>query len=58
MNLQLHLLYRIAMVALLCLLVIASYSLYKATGRRTNDKADGRGTGQATGVQLMLIEAA
>lgn len=30
MNLQLHLLSRIAMVALLCLLVIASYSLYQS----------------------------
>ncbi len=58
MNLQLHLLYRIAMVALLCLLVIASYSLYQShrqAEQTTKQMADG--LGKQLESQLMLTEA-
>ncbi|MFZ2404093.1 MAG: histidine kinase [Methylobacter sp.] len=58
MNLQLHLLYRIAMVALLCLLVIASYALYQShrqAEQTTKQIADG--LGKQLESQLMLIEA-
>ncbi len=58
MNLQLHLLYRIAMVALLCLLVIASYALYQShrqAEQTTKQMADG--LGKQLESQLMLIEA-
>lgn len=58
MNLQLHLLYRITMVALLCLLAIASYSLYQS--HRQAEQATTRmteGLGKQLESQLMLIEA-
>ncbi|MDP1771646.1 MAG: histidine kinase [Methylobacter sp.] len=58
MNLQLHLLSRIAMVALLCLLVIASYSLYQShrqAEQTTKQMADG--LGKQLESQLSLIEA-
>jgi len=58
MNLQLHLLYRIVMVALLCLLVIAFYSLYQShrqAEQATEQMADG--LGKQLESQLMLIEA-
>lgn len=58
MNLQLHLLYRIAMVALLCLLVTASYSLYQShrqSEQTTMQMAEG--LGKQLESQLMLIEA-
>ncbi|MCK9636565.1 MAG: histidine kinase [Methylobacter tundripaludum] len=58
MNLQLHLLYRIAMVALLCLLVIASYSLYQSHRQAEQaTKQMAEGLGRQLESQLMLIEA-
>lgn len=58
MNLQLHLLYRIAMVALLCLLVIASYSLYQSHRQaEQTTKQIAEGLGKQLESQLLLIEA-
>jgi signal transduction histidine kinase len=58
MNLQLHLLSRIAMVALLCLLVIASYSLYQSHRQaEQTTKQMAEGLGKQLESQLMLIEA-
>jgi signal transduction histidine kinase len=58
MNLQLHLLNRIAMVALLCLLVIASYSLYQSHRQaEQTTKQMAEGLGKQLESQLSLIEA-
>lgn len=58
MNLQLHLLSRIAMVALLCLLVIASYALYQShrqAEQSTQQMAEG--LGKQLESQLLLSNA-
>lgn len=58
MNLQLHLLSRIAAVAMLCLLVIAGYSLYRSHRQAEfNLRTTAEALGKQLESQLLLIDA-